>query len=67
VTVKLTKDLVPVEITQKAYYRKEDQRWVDEITIEIRNVNAVSVKPPETLVDYLERQGLDLEELLGKC
>ncbi|ASJ14429.1 hypothetical protein [Thermococcus radiotolerans] len=67
VTVKLTKDLVPVEITQKAYYRKEDQRWVDEITIEIRNVNAVSVKPPETLVDYLESQGLDLEELLGKC
>ncbi|NJE75535.1 hypothetical protein [Thermococcus sp. ES12] len=67
VTVKLTRDLIPVEIIQKAYYKKDDQRWVDEITIDIRNVNAVSVKPPETLVNYLESQGLDLEELLGKC
>ncbi|NJE60762.1 hypothetical protein [Thermococcus sp. 21S7] len=66
-TVKLTKDLVPVGITQKAYYRKGSERWVDEITIEIRNVNAVSVKPPETLVNYLKEQGLNLEELLGKC
>ncbi|NJE09826.1 hypothetical protein [Thermococcus sp. MAR1] len=67
VTVKLTKDLIPVEIVQRTYYRRDGQRWVDEVKIEIQNVNSVSVKPPEPLVDYLKSQGVDLEELLGKC
>ncbi len=67
VTVKLTKDLVPVEILQKAYYKKDGERWVDEIRIEITSVNSASVEPPLPLVDYLKGQGLDIGELLGKC
>ncbi|ASJ12003.1 hypothetical protein [Thermococcus thioreducens] len=67
VTIKLTKNLIPVEILQKAYYRKDNERWVDEIKIEITSVNSTSVKPPQPLVDYLQGQGLDIGELLGKC
>ena len=67
VTVKLTKDLIPVEILQKAYYKRGDERWVDDVRIEIRNVNSAIVEPPEGLLKYLKGQGLELEDLLGKC
>lgn len=67
VTVKLTRDLIPVEILQRAYYTKDDERWVDEIKIEISGINSASVEPPQPLVSYLEGQGLDMEELFSEC
>ncbi|ASJ10089.1 hypothetical protein A3L12_01645 [Thermococcus sp. P6] len=67
VTVKLTGDLVPVEIVQKAYYERDGERWVDEVRVEIEEINSTSVTPPRPLVDYLKEKGFTLEELFDGC
>jgi len=67
VEVKLTKDLIPVAIRETVHYTRNGQRWVDVITVDVWNVNRAEVTPPEELVNYLEEQGVNLEELLAKC
>ncbi|NJD99097.1 hypothetical protein E3E26_04775 [Thermococcus sp. LS1] len=67
IEIKLTKDLIPIEVKQTAYYTKGDEKWVDVITIEIKNINSAKVEPPSELVQYLKEQGIDLDELLARC
>ncbi|AFL94641.1 hypothetical protein CL1_0432 [Thermococcus cleftensis] len=67
VEVKLTKDLIPVEVKRTVYYEKNGAEWVDVTTIEIKNPDSATVEPPRELIDYLEEQGIDLGEFLGKC
>ncbi|WP_297457887.1 hypothetical protein [Thermococcus sp.] len=67
ITIKLTKDLIPVEVNRTVHYRKNGSEWVDVTRIVITQPNAAKVEPPIELVEYLEKQGIDLEEFLGKC
>ncbi|WP_148882585.1 hypothetical protein [Thermococcus aciditolerans] len=67
VEVRLTRDLIPVEIKKTVYYEKGGAKWVDVITIDVRNPNAAAVEPPEELVEYLKARGIDLADFLSKC
>jgi hypothetical protein len=67
VELKLTKDLIPVEIIRKVHYKKDNSEWTDVTRVGIENPNSAKVEPPKELVDYLKSQGIDIEEFLGKC
>ena len=67
VEMKLTKDLIPLEVNRTVHYKKDGSDWVDVTRIIIARPNTAEVEPPRELVDYLKKQGIDLEEFLGGC
>ncbi|ASJ06716.1 hypothetical protein [Thermococcus pacificus] len=67
VVVKLTKELIPVEVNTTVHYKRDGFDWVDVTRMVISRPNAAKVEPPEELVSYLEKQGISLEEFLKGC